>query len=226
MRHETKTRDRDKTLGINGRDVGSSTTVYSRAETGGRKSLSTEARQRKETPAPAAGISGNFFVLRTGIQWKALPKEFGTASSVHECFSKWAQAGLFMRLWQEGLLSYDELHGIGWEWQSADGCMAKAPLARESAGKKGTKRSLVVESHGLPVGIAIGGANRYDIKLLEGTLQSIVTARPEGSSLCLDTGYARAQSLAKGMGYKAHIREWGKKSRNKSGPRSSRRGGG
>jgi len=50
----------------------------------------------------------------TGIQWKALPKEYGAASSIHEYFSRWAQAGLFMRLWQEGLLSYDELHGIGW----------------------------------------------------------------------------------------------------------------
>jgi hypothetical protein len=45
-----------------------------------------------------------------------------------------------MRLWQEGLLSYDELHGIGWEWQSADGCMVKAPLARESVGRNPTDR--------------------------------------------------------------------------------------
>jgi hypothetical protein len=29
---------------------------------------------------------------------------------------------------------------------------------------------------------------------------------PEGSNLCIDAGYAGAQSLAKGMGYKAHIR--------------------
>ena len=45
-----------------------------------------------------------------------------------------------MRLWQEGLLTYDELHGIGWEWQSADGCMVKAPLARESVGNNPTDR--------------------------------------------------------------------------------------
>jgi hypothetical protein len=50
-------------------------------------------------------------------------------------------------MWQEGLMAYDELKGLGWEWQSADGCMVKAPLAREAAGrnptdreKKGTKR--------------------------------------------------------------------------------------
>jgi transposase len=44
-----------------------------------------------------------FYVLRTGIQWKALPKEYGAASSIHEYFSAWAEAGFFRRMWQEGL---------------------------------------------------------------------------------------------------------------------------
>jgi putative transposase len=143
-----------------------------------------------------------FFVFLTGIQWKALPKEYGAASNVHEYFSEWAQAGLFMRLWQEGLLTYDELHGIGWEWQSADGCMVKAPLARESLGrnptdreKKGTKRSLAAELHGLPIGIAVSGANTHDIKLLEATLQAIAIVHPEGSNLCLNAGYIVGKSL-------------------------------
>ena len=35
---------------------------------------------------------------------------------------------------------YDELEGIGWEWQSVDGCMIKAPLARESVGHNPTDR--------------------------------------------------------------------------------------
>jgi hypothetical protein len=52
-------------------------------------------------------------------------------------------------------------------------------------GKKGTKRSLAAGPHGLPIGIIAGGADRHDIKLLEGTLQSIITARPEGNNLCL-----------------------------------------
>jgi hypothetical protein len=116
MRHEKRKRDRDKSLEINGRDVGSGATIYPGTKTGGRKSLSTETRRGQETAASTASIKGNFFVLPTGIQWKALPKEYGAASSVHEYFSEWAQAGLFMRLWQEGLPGYDELRGIGREW--------------------------------------------------------------------------------------------------------------
>jgi transposase len=85
-------------------------------------------------------VEAIFYVLRTGIQWKALPGEYGAASSIHQYFSEWAQAGFFRRIWQEGLMTYDELCGLGWEWQSVDGCMVKAPLARDGVGRNPTDR--------------------------------------------------------------------------------------
>ena len=33
-----------------------------------------------------------------------------------------------MAIWQKGLAEYDELEGISWEWQSADGSMVKSPM--------------------------------------------------------------------------------------------------
>jgi transposase len=74
------------------------------------------------------------------MQWKALPKAYGAASSIHEYFSEWAEAGFFRRMWQEGLLTYDEVYGLGWEWESVDGCMVKAPLAQDAAGRSPTDR--------------------------------------------------------------------------------------
>ncbi len=53
------------------------------------------------------------YVLRTGIQWNALPKEAGASSTVHDRFQEWEGAGLFRALWQAGLSEYDELVGIG-----------------------------------------------------------------------------------------------------------------
>jgi transposase len=53
------------------------------------------------------------------------------------------------------------------------------------------------------------------VKLLEATLQSIVTAHPEGSNPCLDAGYAGAQSAAKQMGYTARIRGRGEERQEK-----------
>lgn len=73
-------------------------------------------------------MDGIFYELRTGCQWKALPGEFGASSTVHDRFVLWGKAGVFEQLWREGLLEYDALKGIEWEWQSVDGAMTKAPL--------------------------------------------------------------------------------------------------
>jgi len=55
-----------------------------------------------------------------------------------------------------GLAEYDEMEGICWLWQSIDSAMTKAPLAQEAVGpsrrtgeKKGSKRHLLVEEHGV-----------------------------------------------------------------------------
>jgi transposase len=81
------------------------------------------------------------YVLRTGCQWKALPKErFGSASAIHARFLQWEKAGVFLALWQAGLAEYDEMEGIAWRWQSVDGALLKAPLAQESVGPNPTDR--------------------------------------------------------------------------------------
>lgn len=81
------------------------------------------------------------YVLRTGIQWKALPKPvYGSASSIHAYFQKWQRAGVFTALWRAGLAEYDEMEGIAWEWLSADGSQGKAPMALEAVGPNPTDR--------------------------------------------------------------------------------------
>jgi transposase len=86
-------------------------------------------------------FSAVIYVLRTGCQWKALPRErFGSASAIHKRFLEWESAGVFLMLWQSGLAEYDDMEGIAWRWQSADGAMMKAPLAQESVGPNPTDR--------------------------------------------------------------------------------------
>jgi transposase len=83
------------------------------------------------------------YVLRTGIIWNALPREkfegLGSAA-VHRKFQQWAMAGFFHRLWRRGLAVYDEMEGIAWLWQSADGSNIEAPIAQESVGPNPTDR--------------------------------------------------------------------------------------
>ena len=85
-------------------------------------------------------FSAIVYVLRTGCQWKALPKEYGSASAVHLHFQNWQRAGFFLKLWQAGLAEYDGMEGITWEWQSIDGATGKAPLATECVGANPTDR--------------------------------------------------------------------------------------
>src|SRR5437667_9933076 len=73
-----------------------------------------------------------FYRLRTGCQWKALDATgICSSSSAHRRFQEWTQAGVFRTLWAQGLLDYDALKGLDWEWQAMDGAMTKAPLGQE-----------------------------------------------------------------------------------------------
>src|SRR5258708_14689384 len=72
------------------------------------------------------------------------------------------------RTGRAGLTEYDEVQGIEWEWQSVDGAMTKAPLGKDATGpnptdrgKRGTKRSLLTDEAGIPLALAVDGANRH-----------------------------------------------------------------
>ena len=80
--------------------------------------------------------NGIFYVLLTGCQWKAMPREFGSGSAIHSYFQEWVQSGVFAKLWKVALEEYDELKGIQWQWQSLDGAMNKAPLGGEKNREK------------------------------------------------------------------------------------------
>jgi transposase len=77
-------------------------------------------------------MDGILFVVRTGCQWNALnATEICSSSTAHLRFQAWTQAGVFLKLWEHGLLEYDDMKGLEWRWQSMDGAMTKAPLGGE-----------------------------------------------------------------------------------------------
>ena len=77
-------------------------------------------------------FDGLIWLLRTGSQWSALPREFGPKSTLYDRFSEWVGSAAFEQAWGLVLREYDELVGLEWHWQAGDGCLVKAPL-----GKKG-----------------------------------------------------------------------------------------
>lgn len=83
------------------------------------------ATGRKRVAARAI-LDAILFRLRTGCQWNRLPKEFPDDSTVHRTFQRWVQRGVFDRIWADLVATCDELEGVDWEWQAADGAMGKA----------------------------------------------------------------------------------------------------
>jgi putative transposase len=169
-----------------------------------------------------------FFVLRTGCQWGALDATgLCKHSSAHRRFQEWTSTGVFVNLWAQGLEECDKLKGLDWEWLAMDGALTKAPLGGERTGrnptdrgKLGTKRSLLTEAHGVPVGLAVKGANRHDKKVAEATLESIPVDRPEPTpespqGMCLDKGYDYddTRELVREFGFTAHVRARGEEAK-------------
>ena len=99
--------------------------IYKKCKEGGRPRLSL----RKV-------VCGILYVLQTGCQWKAMPKQFGSGSAIHAYFQEWVERGVFAELWSLALSEYDRLKGIDWKWQSMDGAITKSPLGGEKNREK------------------------------------------------------------------------------------------
>jgi transposase len=120
---------------------------------------------------------GYLFCAAYRLPWKALPAVFGISSSVHRYFQFWGEHGVSQSRWKAGPAKYDEAIGIDLTWLSADGCIPKsAPGA------------------GVLLALAVTGANRHDVSLLEAIVGSILIERlaifERSQHLCLDRGYA------------------------------------
>ena len=112
--------------------------IPQRTPSPGKKYVRKPGAGRPPKPARQA-FEGIVYVLRTGCQWKALPAErFGSASAIHRRFLEWEAAGLFEALWKAGLAEDNEMQGIAWQWQVADGALLKRPPAPEAVGPNPT----------------------------------------------------------------------------------------
>ena len=108
----------------------------------------------------------------------------------------------------------------------------KRPLdpIRPIGGKKGTKRSLLVDALGAPLSLIVSGANRHEVKLLDVTLDNIVVRRPKPTRrqpqhLCADKAYQGkpAQAVMRQRGYTPHVRQIRDETRAKRGGQPARR---
>lgn len=167
-------------------------------------------------------LDGIIYRLRSGCQWNQMPGRFGASSTVHGWFQQFAADGVLEEIWAYLVMECEELGGVLWEWQAADGVMGKSRFKGGARGhnptdraKMGTKKSVIVEQEGGPLGAVIDGANVHDTKLLAQTIDAIVIPRPDAEALpqnlCLDKGYDNptGEAACAAAGYVPHIRRIG-----------------
>src|SRR6266487_1856369 len=173
-------------------------------------------------------LNGILYVLRTGCQWKAAPRTYGSGSTLHRRFQEWECAGIIRAILQHMLRLYDQIRGIDWQWQAADTKLLPAPLGGTATGpnptdraKSGTKRHVLIDGNGAPLGLHLSGANRHDMKGLAELLSAgLIIPRPKPSSrkrqhLCLDKAYDydEIDQLVTQLGYVGHIKRRGQDDR-------------
>ena len=95
---------------------------------------------RKATGRPPAHwrrtLNGIIFRMRSGCQWDQLPERYGAKSTVHDWFQRWAKGGVFETIWALLVAECEELGGVEWKWQAADGMLGKARFGGEKDGQE------------------------------------------------------------------------------------------
>jgi putative transposase len=150
---------------------------------------------------------------------------------VHRWFQRWCRNGIFEKVWAVLVEACEELGAVDWKWQAADGMLGKARFGGDKVGKNptdrgkpGTKKSLLVEGDGGPLGVVIAGANIVDQQLLEATIEAIVVERPDPKEteqhMSLDKGYDNptGHEVVAKYDYVGHIRPIGEDRRVKRRP--------
>ena len=138
---------------------------------------------------------------------------------MHKWFQLWERGGFFGQIWEAGRNKFDELDGIDWKWQSADGCQIKALLATEKntfrdgncrgqldgLGKNGGESQRLRGGHGVPLSIVVCRANRHDSMMLKPLLAERFVSPDEDTALflnlCLEAGYVGCKAVVEAASY-------------------------
>ncbi|UGT72055.1 IS5 family transposase [Nocardia gipuzkoensis] len=125
------------------------------------------------------------YVLTSGCAWRMLPASFGvTVPTAHRRFSVWTRAGVWRRLHRAVL---DELGNQGLiDWSRAVIDAASVPSEKGGdmtgpspvdRGKPGSKLHVLSDAAGIPLAVAVSGANVHDSQALKPLVKAIPAVR-------------------------------------------------
>lgn len=114
-------------------------------------------------------------VLDFGCAYERIADESCSATTLRRRRDEWISSGAMEKLRKMVLESYDRIIGLELSDVAVDRCITKAPCGGEKAGrspvdrgKRGIKRSAVVDANGMPLGTVAGDPRGRLIPLLPG----------------------------------------------------------
>ncbi|WP_373306575.1 IS5 family transposase [Streptomyces mirabilis] len=151
------------------------------------------------------------YALTSGCAWRHLPPTFGTSpATAHRRFTVWTEAGLWRRLHRAVLDELGPRGEVDWTSAIVDAASVRAkkggsltgpnPVDR---GKKGSKLHVLSDAQGIPLAVAVSGANMHDSLALKPLIRGIPAVRSRRGprrrrpvKLRADKAYFSAEHLA------------------------------
>ncbi|MFW6642187.1 IS5 family transposase [Nocardiopsis algeriensis] len=157
-------------------------------------------------------LAAIIFVATTGCTWAQLPPVFGPSGpTAHRRFTEWTRARVWAKLHRVVLDELGARGEVDWSRCAIDSVNMRAlkggdltgpnPVDR---GKKGSKIHLITDRAGLPLSIAISGANTHDSQAPQPLVMGIPPIRSRRGPRRRTPGKLHGD---KGYDY-AHLRRW------------------
>jgi transposase len=133
-----------------------------------------------------------------GCAYWRIAVETCSATTLRRRRDEWIEAGVMDDLDERVREAYNRAIGLDLADVAVDCCITKAPCGGEKAerilvdrGKRGIKRSMMVDAEGIPLGVVAVRADRHDSPLLAPTLDAAKASieLPERASVHLDRAY-------------------------------------
>ena len=153
-------------------------------------------------PAPTLSrrtvLNAILYQARTGCQWRYLPSEFGPWNTIWKTFCRWRDRGV----WQQAMgllrraLRVREGRDPEPSMVMVDSQVTKGgrggPSFHETHGKHrltGAKKTIAIDYLGLPVGAAVHGARRHDVRAARDLLDELLPNHPRVADVLGDRGF-------------------------------------
>jgi transposase len=141
-----------------------------------------------------------WFVLATGCRWEDVPPELGCSGmTAHRCLRRWEAMGCLARLHADLLRLLRQAGKLDPDVVIVDAVLVRAFGGGERTGpspvdrrKKGSKHTLLVDRHGVPLVIRTAGANVSDHRQIMPVIIDFpqVTGKPGRPKELPDAAYA------------------------------------